>query len=105
MGVYVVDLASDVRSRLSANGWLNTDIHLAFDIGHTPLPAQRYNLLIDAHPEMSDSAGCRIIVVSPTAVRAHQFVERMHPFPPRLSCSSPMTVQVSRPSRPHDKAP
>ena len=36
MGVYAVDLASvtesDVRSRLSANGRLNTDIHLAFDI-------------------------------------------------------------------------
>ncbi|KAI0693430.1 hypothetical protein C8T65DRAFT_667998 [Cerioporus squamosus] len=29
---------------------------------------------------MSDSAGCRILVVSPTAVRAHQFVERVQAF-------------------------
>ncbi len=28
---------------------------------------------------MSDQAGCRILVISPTAARAHQFVERMHP--------------------------
>ncbi|KAI0826778.1 hypothetical protein BC628DRAFT_1410008 [Trametes gibbosa] len=29
---------------------------------------------------MSDAAGCRILVISPSASRAHQFVERMHHF-------------------------
>ena len=44
-----------------------------------PICAAHLLIIHDERETMSDQAGCRILVISPTAARAHQFVERMHP--------------------------
>lgn len=65
-------------SALPACILLSLSAHQVHKVSKVATGKQKHrNTIVDAE-KMSAEASCRILVVSPTAARAHQFVERMH---------------------------
>lgn len=65
-------------SALPACILLSLSAHQVHKVSNVATGKQKHrNTIVDAE-KMSAEASCRILVVSPTAARAHQFVERMH---------------------------